>query len=79
LCEEGAEFLVVGAHAVMVFTAPRYTKALDVWTRPTPENAARVHRALALFGAPMGDPRSRTSPSRARSSSSASRPIASTS
>jgi hypothetical protein len=55
LCAEGAEFLVVGAHAVIVFTAPRYTKDLDVWTRPTPENAARVHRALAVFGAPMGD------------------------
>ena len=50
-----AEFLVVGAHAVMFYTAPRYTKDLDVWVRPTAGNAARVHRALTAFGAPMSD------------------------
>jgi hypothetical protein len=55
LCGEGAEFLVVGAHAVMFFTAPRYTKDLDLWTRPTRPNAERVHRALARFGAPLAD------------------------
>lgn len=51
----GAEFLVVGAHAVMFHTQPRYTKDLDVWTAPTQENASRVYRALAQFGAPMAD------------------------
>lgn len=55
LCDAGAEFLVVGAYAVMFHTAPRYTKDLDIWTRPTPENATRVYRALAAFGAPMMD------------------------
>ena len=55
LSAEGAEFLIVGAHAVMLYTAPRYTKDLDIWVRPTPENAARAHRALAAFGAPMAD------------------------
>jgi len=55
LSAEGAEFLIVGAHAVMLYTAPRYTKDLDIWVRPTPENAARVHRALVAFGAPMAD------------------------
>ena len=50
-----AEFLVVGAHAVMFYTVPRYTKDLDVWVRPTAGNAARVHRALTAFGAPMSD------------------------
>jgi len=55
LSAEGAEFLIVGAHAVMLYTTPRYTKDLDLWVRPTPENAARAHRALAAFGAPMAD------------------------
>ncbi|MBL8716989.1 MAG: hypothetical protein JNL79_13385 [Myxococcales bacterium] len=51
----GAEFLIVGAHAVMVHTEPRYTKDLDVWVRPTPDNALRVRAALAQFGAPVVD------------------------
>ena len=55
LSAEDAEFLVVGAHAVMFFTEPRYTKDLDIWVRPSRENAARVHRALTVFGAPMAD------------------------
>jgi hypothetical protein len=32
---------------------PRATKDLDLWVRPTGENAARVYRALATFGAPL--------------------------
>ena len=55
LCDADAEFIVVGAHAVMYFTEPRYTKDLDVWVRPTADNARAVHRALAAFGAPMSD------------------------
>ena len=53
--DAGVEYLVAGAHAVMVFTEPRYTKDLDVWVRATPENAARVFRALQRFGAPLRD------------------------
>lgn len=49
------EYLVVGGHAVMFYSEPRYTKALDLWGNPTPENAARVYRALAAFGAPLCD------------------------
>ena len=48
-----AEFLVVGAHAVMFYTAPRYTKDLDVWVEPSVENAPKVMRALIEFGAPL--------------------------
>jgi hypothetical protein len=55
LCDEGAEFIVVGAHAVMFHTEPRYTKAIDVWVRPTHANAERTLRALVKFGAPMAD------------------------
>jgi hypothetical protein len=55
LFDAQADFIVVGAHAVMVYTEPRYTKDLDVWVRPTPDNAARVFRALEAFGAPLAD------------------------
>jgi hypothetical protein len=49
----GAKYLVVGGYAVMLYTEPRYTKDLDVWVEPTAENANRVFRALAEFGAPL--------------------------
>jgi len=55
LSAEGAEHIVVGAHAVMFYTEPRSTKDIDVWVRPTAENAERVYRALSSFGAPMHD------------------------
>ena len=53
LFDAEAEFLVVGAHAVAVHGQPRATGDLDLWIRATPENAARVWRALAHFGAPL--------------------------
>ena len=40
-----ARFLVVGAHAVIYCTVPRYTKDLDIWIDPTPENASRKRLA----------------------------------
>ncbi|HET9225586.1 MAG TPA: hypothetical protein VFR31_02900, partial [Thermoanaerobaculia bacterium] len=46
-------FLVVGAHALAVHGVVRTTGDLDIWVRPDPENAQRVWRALAGFGAPM--------------------------
>lgn len=46
-------YLVVGAYAVTFHARPRFTKDLDVWVDPTPDNAARVVRALAAFGAPL--------------------------
>jgi hypothetical protein len=50
-CE--AKYLVVGGYAVMLYTEPRYTKDLDLWIESTPDNAQRVFRALAEFGAPL--------------------------
>ena len=55
LSDAEARFLVVGAYAAMLYAEPRYTKDLDVWVEATPENAARVHRALRTFGAPVTD------------------------
>ena len=46
-------YLIVGGHAVMLYTEPRYTKDLDLWVEPNKENAVRVFRALATFGAPL--------------------------
>lgn len=52
LLDAGARFLVVGAHALAVHGIPRATQDLDIWIEPTEENAGRVWRALAAFGAP---------------------------
>ncbi len=51
----GAEFLVVGAHALAAHGFPRATGDLDLWVNATPENAERVWAALVAFGAPLGD------------------------
>ena len=51
--EKEIKYLIVGGHAVMLYTEPRYTKDLDVWIEATGENAAKVFRALAEFGAPL--------------------------
>ena len=48
-------FLVVGGYAVMKYTEPRATKDIDLWIDTTLENARKVYRALAQFGAPLGD------------------------
>ena len=46
-------FLLVGAYALAIHGRPRATGDLDLWVEPTPENATRVMRALAAFGAPI--------------------------
>jgi len=46
-------YLVVGAHAVIHYTEPRYTKDLDIWVDPTGGNAGATWKALVQFGAPL--------------------------
>ena len=53
LSAAGVDFMVIGAHAVAVYARPRATGDLDIWVRPTPDNAERVWAALAAFGAPL--------------------------
>jgi predicted nucleotidyltransferase len=53
LSDAGAEFLIVGAQALAAHGYVRATKDLDLWIEPSPENARRVWRALADFGAPL--------------------------
>jgi hypothetical protein len=48
-------FLIVGAYALAVHGRPRATGDLDIWIDATPENAPRVMRALAAFGAPLAE------------------------
>jgi len=55
LSAAGVEFIVVGAFAVAAHGNPRATGDIDIWVRPTRENAERVLRALRAFGAPMFD------------------------
>jgi hypothetical protein len=56
LCElnaQHAEYLVVGAHALAAHGHVRATKDMDVWVRPSRDNAQRVMAALAAYGAPL--------------------------
>jgi predicted nucleotidyltransferase len=52
LNEESVEYLLVGGWAISFHAAFRYTEDLDLWVRPTPENATRLIRALDRFDAP---------------------------
>ena len=47
------KYLVVGAHAVMFYSAPRFTKDLDVWIPAALNDPRRVHEALRAYGAPL--------------------------
>jgi hypothetical protein len=51
--DNGVRYLIVGGHAVMLYTEPRYTKVLDVWVEASADNAERVYRSPAAFGAPL--------------------------
>ena len=53
LSAAGADFLVVGAHALAAYGRPRATGDLDIWIRANRENATRVWDALTQFGAPL--------------------------
>ena len=51
----GVEYIVVGAHALAAHGHVRATKDLDVWVRPSLDNARRVMSALHAFGAALHD------------------------
>jgi hypothetical protein len=53
LHDAGADFVVLGGHAVAFHGHPRATKDLDVLVRANASNAALVYAALAAFGAPL--------------------------
>jgi hypothetical protein len=49
----GVEFMVVGAYALAFHGAPRASGDIDLFVRPSAENAGRVFDALTKFGAPL--------------------------
>jgi len=53
LHDANADFVVIGGYAVAFHGHPRATKDIDVLVRADPDNALRVYRALAEFGAPL--------------------------
>jgi predicted nucleotidyltransferase len=53
LSEENVRFLLVGAYAVAAYGYPRATKDIDIFVRAAPDNASKLLRALARFGAPL--------------------------
>lgn len=51
--EHGVEYVVVGAYAMAAHGVVRATGDIDLFVRPTAENALAVYDALAEFGAPL--------------------------
>ncbi|HWI17536.1 MAG TPA: hypothetical protein VNT81_07310 [Vicinamibacterales bacterium] len=52
LRDHHVEFVIVGAHALALHGAPRFTGDLDVLVRPTEANAGRLLAAIQAFGFP---------------------------
>ena len=46
-------YLVIGAHAVMFYSEPRFTKDMDVWIPTALNNSECVYDALKAYGAPL--------------------------
>lgn len=53
LADAQVEFVIVGAFALAFHGAPRASGDIDVFVRPSVDNAARVYDALIQFGAPL--------------------------
>src|SRR5580700_4814042 len=53
--DHAVKFLIVGGYAFGVHAEPRATKDLDIFVRSDEENSKGVFRALAQYGAPLGD------------------------
>jgi len=53
LNEEKVNYLIAGGYAVIYHSQPRYTKDLDVWIKPSLENAKKLMRVFAKFGIPL--------------------------
>ena len=47
---QGVEYMVVGAHALAFHGRPRHTGDLDIWIKPSIENAGKMVNVLKDFG-----------------------------
>lgn len=45
-------YLIIGGLAFIYHAKPRYTKDMDLWIDPSPENTERANKALDEFGSP---------------------------
>ncbi len=55
LVDESVDFILVGAYALAAHGFPRATVDIDLWVRPSPDNAEKVYKALVRFGAPLSE------------------------
>ena len=46
------KYLIIGGLAFIYHAKPRFTKDMDLWIGPDPENVDRANRALGDFGSP---------------------------
>jgi hypothetical protein len=53
--DHAVKYLIVGGYAFGVHAEPRATKDLDLFIRVDEENSQALFRALAQYGAPLGD------------------------
>jgi hypothetical protein len=50
LAKHRVRYLVAGGYALAAHGVPRYTKDLDLWVEPTPDNARKLVAVLDDFG-----------------------------
>ncbi|MES2651044.1 MAG: hypothetical protein V4663_04855 [Bacteroidota bacterium] len=50
LNQHQVEYMIVGAHALAYHGRPRHTGDLDIWIKPSVENAAKIIAVLNDFG-----------------------------
>ena len=53
LDKHAVRYLIIGGLAFIYHAKPRYTKDMDLWIDPAPENVKRANHALAEFGSPF--------------------------
>ncbi len=53
LLAQKAEFILVGAYAMAAHGFPRATMDIDLWVKPSHDNAHKIYQALNIFGAPL--------------------------
>lgn len=53
LLENKVDFLLVGAYALAAHGFPRATAGIDIFVRPSKENAQHVYKTLSEFGTPL--------------------------
>ena len=50
LIENQVEYLIVGGYAVGIHGHPWFTGDLDIWLKPSLENAAKILKCINVFG-----------------------------